>query len=278
MLTEIDTKHLDPRIYLVLSTALVTNKYPLFLIASKEHFARMAESIETRRENWLRVIWGLLCVREGLQVYVDTKGKRQYQTFINNVNTKCNNQTCDQCQINNKCPNSRANNPSWMNTDSTKWHDPHVGYWEVAKCYLSTPGYLDKTRPNQVDASGLLSICINSLFIKQHIKTIHHFEEVRNIRNKTLHDPNYEMDGQTADDCLDKIIKVLEDPQELIHDTFAKQAANHIRKMKVKTKNTPPNMTEALQKRLRINFDVDKLLKEIEGLLYAKLQKDLKAD
>ncbi|XP_052787092.1 uncharacterized protein LOC128222209 isoform X2 [Mya arenaria] len=102
----------------------------------------MDESIETRHENWLRVVWGLLYVRKGLQGYVDTKGKQQYQTFMN---------------------------------------------------------------------------------------------KVRDIRNRTLHDAHYELDGQTADECLVKMIIVLEDPQVLIHDTFAKQAANHIRKIKDKT-------------------------------------------
>ncbi|WAR29445.1 hypothetical protein MAR_003013, partial [Mya arenaria] len=263
----------------------------------------MAESIETRHENWLRVVWGLLYVKEGLQGYVDTKGKQQYQTFMNNVNAKCNNQTCDQCQINSKCTKGRTkvtgkssfrpghfcdemnkeihnnhakNNPIWMNTDSTQWHNRHVGYWEVTKCYLSSVGYFYKTGPNHVDASGLLSICMNSSFIKQHITTIQNFEEVRTIRNNTLHDAHYEMDGQTADDCLDKMIKVLEDPQELIHDTAAKQAANHIRKIKVKTANTPTIMTEALHKWLQINFDVNKFLKEIERRMFDRLQEGLK--
>ncbi|WAR29493.1 hypothetical protein MAR_003061 [Mya arenaria] len=208
----------------------------------------MAESIETRHENWLRVVWGLLYVREGLQGYVDTKGKQQYQTFMNTVNAKCNNQTCDQCQINIRCQNGTTkvtgkskfrpahfcdemykeiqnnhvrNNPFWMNTDSTKWLDPHVGYWELAKCYLSTAGYLDKTGSNQVDASGLLSICMNSSYMRQNITHIQHFEELRNIRNMTLHDPHYELDGQTADDCLDKMIAIkfkTEKPPDIIHN------------------------------------------------------------
>ncbi|WAR29428.1 hypothetical protein MAR_002996 [Mya arenaria] len=134
----------------------------------------MAESIETRHENWLRVVWGLLYVRKGLQGYADTKGKQQYQTFISSV---------------------------------------------------------------------------------------------RDIRNKTLHDAHYELDGQTADDCLDKMITVLQDPQELIHDTFAQQAAHAIRNIKAKIEKTPAIMTETLQKWLQTNFDVDKHLKEIEGLI-----------
>ncbi|XP_052786091.1 uncharacterized protein LOC128221526 [Mya arenaria] len=249
----------------------------------------MAESIETRHENWLRVVWGLLYVREGLQGYVDTKGKQQYQTFMNTVNAKCNNQTCDQCQINIRCQNGTTkvtgkskfrpahfcdemykeiqnnhvrNNPFWMNTDSTKWLDPHVGYWELAKCYLSTAGYLDKTGSNQVDASGLLSICMNSSYMRQNITHIQHFEELRNIRNMTLHDPHYELDGQTADDCLDKMIAVLEDPQELIHDTFAKQAANQMRKIKFKTEK-PPDIIH------------NKSLEEIESLMYNTIHKKL---
>ncbi|WAR29440.1 CX038-like protein, partial [Mya arenaria] len=262
----------------------------------------MAESIETRHENWLRVVWGLLYVREGLQGYVDTKGKQQYQTFISSVNAKCNNQTCDQCQINSICPhgmtrvtgkskfrpahfcdemnkeiqnNHARNHPFWMNTDSTKWQDPNIGYWEVIKCYLSSSGYFDKMGASQIDASGLLSICINSSFIKQHITNIQRFEEVRDIRNKTLHGDHYELDGQTADDCLDKMIIVLQDPQELIHDTFAQRAAHVIRNIKAKIEKTPAIMTETLQKWLRTNFDVDKHLKEIEGLMYDSLRKEL---
>ncbi|XP_052787324.1 uncharacterized protein LOC128222388 isoform X2 [Mya arenaria] len=262
----------------------------------------MAESIEKRHENWLRVVWGLLYVREGLQGYVDTKGKQQYQTFMNTVNAKCYNQTCDQCQINNKCKNGKTkvtgkspfrpahfcdemnkeiqrnharNNPSWLNTDSTKWQDQHVGYWEVAKCYLSSAGYFDKIGASQLDASGLLSICLNSSFIKQYITNIQRFVEVRDIRNTTLHDARYELDGQTADDCLDKMITVLQDPQELIHDTFAKQAAHVIRNIKAKVEKTPAIMTETLHKWLQTNFDLDKQLKEIEGLMYDRLRKEL---
>ncbi|WAR29433.1 hypothetical protein MAR_003001 [Mya arenaria] len=263
----------------------------------------MAESIETRHENWLRVVWGLLYVREGLQGYVDTKGKQQYQTFISSVNAKCNNQTCDQCQINSQCQNGKTkvtgkspfrpahfcdamfkeiqisharNNPFWVNTDSTKWQDPHVGYWEVTKCYLSSAGYFDKNGTSQIDASGLLSICINSSFIKQHITNIQQFKELRDIRNTTLHDARYELEGQTADDCLDKMITVLQDPQELIHDKFAQQAAHAIRNIKAKIEKTPAIMTETLQKWLQTNFDVDRYLKEIEGLMYDRLRKELK--
>ncbi|WAR29432.1 hypothetical protein MAR_003000 [Mya arenaria] len=75
---------------------------------------------------------------------------------------------------------------------------------------------------------------------------------VRDIRNKTLHDANYELDGQKADDCLDKMITVLEDPQELIHDTFAKPAANQIRKIKAKTEETPAILTNLYDLRQRL--------------------------
>ncbi|XP_052787003.1 uncharacterized protein LOC128222166 isoform X2 [Mya arenaria] len=252
----------------------------------------MGESIEARHENWLRVVWGLLYVREGLQGYVDTKGKDQYQVFRNNVMGKCNNQTCNQCQVNKSGKfrpghfcyelnkeiqnNHVKKRPKWANTDSTKWQDQHVGHWEVSKCYLSSSGYFDKTGPNDVDASGLLSICINSSFINQHISNTQHFEEVRNIRNKTLHDAHYELDGQTADDCLDKMVTVLEDPQELVYDMCAKQADNHITKIKAKTEKTPAIMNEALHKWLKTNFDVDQALKEIESQMDERLRKELK--
>ncbi|XP_052785414.1 uncharacterized protein LOC128221043 isoform X2 [Mya arenaria] len=261
----------------------------------------MAESIDTRRDNWLRVVWGLLYVREGLQPYVDAKGKQQYQTYMNNVNAKCNNEKCGECQVNSKCFNGKnkvrgksrfrpghfcaemnkqienyhfKHEPSWINTDSTKWQDPCFGYWEVAKCFISTAGYLDKTRSNDVDASGLLSICMNNSFIRQQITNIQHFEE--DIRNTTLHNARYELDGQVTDDCLDMMISVLEDPQELIHDSSSMQAANHLRKIKDRTEKTPVIMNEALHKWLQTNFDVKQSLKEIEGSMYERLCKELK--
>ncbi|WAR29425.1 hypothetical protein MAR_002993 [Mya arenaria] len=260
----------------------------------------MAESIKTKHENWLRVVWGLLYVRNGLQGYVDTKGKQQYQTFMKNVNANCNSQTCDQCQVNCGCQkgiqipisqfnkghfcdemkkeiqNNHAKKPFWNNTDSTKWQDPNKGYWEVAKCFLSTDGYFDTTGPIEVDASGLLSICINSSIVNQQITDIQAFIDVRNIRNKTLHDARYEMDGKKADDCLEKMITVLEDQNELKHDTDAQKAANHIRKIKDKTEKTPANMIEDLHKCLQTNFDVDKAIKEIECSMYGRLRKELK--
>ncbi|XP_052798068.1 uncharacterized protein LOC128230097 isoform X2 [Mya arenaria] len=265
----------------------------------------MAESIEARRENWLRVVWGLLYVREGLQGYVDTKSEQQYQAFKKNVIGKCNNQTCDKCQFNSKCPNGMTkktgkspfrpghfcdemnkevqNNhvkytPFLVNTDSTKWLDPQLGHWEVTKCYLSTSGYMDKTGPNHVDASGLLSICINSSFIKQHISNIQQFEEVRNIRNKTLHDANYEFDRQTAEDCLDKMIAVLLDPQELVYNTSAKDAADHIRTIKETSSKIPEFISKALGKSLQTNFEVESALKQIEEQMCVRLRKELKEE
>ncbi|WAR29415.1 hypothetical protein MAR_002983, partial [Mya arenaria] len=89
--------------------------------------------------------------------------------------------------------------------------------------------------------------------------------KVRNIRNKTMHDARYKMDRQTADDCLDKMINVLEDQNELKHDTYAQQAAYHIRKIIDKTEKTPVFMNETLHKWLLTNnLDVDEFLKVIE--------------
>ncbi|WAR29429.1 hypothetical protein MAR_002997 [Mya arenaria] len=69
---------------------------------------------------------------------------------------------------------------------------------------------------------------------------IQHFEAVRAIRNKTLHDAHYELDGQTADDCLDKMNTI-----------------------KDKTAKPPDNIH-------------NKSLEEIEGLIYDTLHRELK--
>ena len=165
----------------------------------------MSECKDERHDNWLNVAWGLLYVQEGLQNFVESNGQSQYKTFMNTVNQACTNQTCNTCQVNRNCPNGTTkltgkskfrpghfcdlmkleiennhvrNTAILANTDSTKWSDPQVGNWEVAKCYLSSPGYLDKTGPNQVDATGLLSMCINSSYMRQHVTSIGHFEEV----------------------------------------------------------------------------------------------------
>ncbi|XP_052787402.1 uncharacterized protein LOC128222439 [Mya arenaria] len=261
----------------------------------------MAESIETRRNNWMRVVWGLMNLKNGLQGWVDTKSEQQYKTFLINVNAKCKTQAYDQCQVNSKCQNGKTkvkppfrpahfcdemykeiqnnhvrNKPFWMNTDSTKWQDPQVGYWEVAKCYLSSPGYLNKTSSYQIDASGLLSICKNSMFIHQHIVNIQHFIEVQQIRNIVMHNAHCELDKHTTDAFLDKMIAVLEDPQELVHDTFAKHAANQIRNIKHNTVKVPAVNYEALNKLMLTNFEekpcevnelIDRLRKDLAGFI-----------
>ncbi|XP_052785598.1 uncharacterized protein LOC128221165 [Mya arenaria] len=219
----------------------------------------MAEN-NNRSEQWWRVAYGLVRLRKGLDHFVDRKSRTLYNdVYISGLTSS----VCNTCQINKHC-HSGANiipkcynntfcknkfcdsicdrilstyypyqkTPIWANTDSTKWSDRNIGYWEIAKCFFNTPGYLDKEGPNTTDGSGLISICLNNKGIRSSISNVLVFEEVRDIRNKISHTADYKLDKQTADEYLEKMIELLNDGRELRNDPFAIVNRRHLQDIK----------------------------------------------
>jgi len=51
--------------------------------------------------------------------------------------------------------------PCWLNTNFDQWSSAN-GYFEMIKCFISTPGYKTNSTFSQLDALALLSICQNN--------------------------------------------------------------------------------------------------------------------
>ncbi|WAR28970.1 hypothetical protein MAR_002538, partial [Mya arenaria] len=128
----------------------------------------------------------------------------------------------------------------------------------------SSTGYDDKNGPTEVDASGLLSICIFSKYIQGHIAQIQNFEKVRDIRNTTLHAANYEVDTQTANNCLDAMIAVLSDTRELHMDKEAQIKCAFIQKLKSGLLQMPIDILEYVNAFALRNTNADDEIRDLQ--------------
>jgi len=126
--------------------------------------------------NWLRVTYGLKCIKEGLCT-VTGRVMLHFQENIknqHNIAEACSNESCNSKSIkqqgvdNFKCPNNvctiflksivaeHANKKMivWDNCDVRHWP---VKCWEIAKAYMPR-GHVNNTGPATTDCSGLLQL------------------------------------------------------------------------------------------------------------------------
>jgi hypothetical protein len=75
-------------------------------------------------------------------------------------------------------------------SDSTLWHDPNLGYWEVAKVFMSNLGskWCDVKDPSTTDLTGLLSFLIFCKHPNVNDKKL--LMSVRDLRNECAHTKN----------------------------------------------------------------------------------------
>jgi hypothetical protein len=52
----------------------------------------------------------------------------------------------------------RYNDPSWRNTDATKWYDDS---WQIVKCFMPIEGYTKQTSFMETDFNGVISVILN---------------------------------------------------------------------------------------------------------------------
>jgi hypothetical protein len=151
--------------------------------------------------NWVRATLALKYLKIGLEAFSDSAVKKHSYDIMATLGNKCNActeksllpHTENQCPRQKKrqclcfknqkqkprqlCPNGgfcgkvydrivldhRFQDPLLSNTDVQKWgSDP----WSVATCFINTTGYKDKQSAKEVDCTGLLSLCINNIFIE----------------------------------------------------------------------------------------------------------------
>ena len=166
--------------------------------------------------NFHAVSDALTILRKGLEQYAEKKIKGFHSSIISKLSgVKCN---CS-CIVGWK-PSLHANTKTcawatelkkfhrikkksripWHQSDSTKWHDPTNGYWEVAKIFMSDFGenWSDVKDPSSTDITGILNLFIFCTHFKIQQPLL---KLVRGWRNKLAHAPDQrlsELDKQSA--------------------------------------------------------------------------------
>ncbi|XP_060600615.1 uncharacterized protein LOC132754046 [Ruditapes philippinarum] len=212
----------------------------------------MALEEQTKNQNyklWFRGCLGFKNLREGLAETVDTIVKNQHEDFVKNLTCT----ECDKCslktllpnhvKVSNKCTKGRTkcfcimhskngmscpnsfcgsvydsivddylfSEPNWSNTDLAKWGH---SYFEIAKCYIGSSGYMDKHTIEEVDCSALINIIINNraferLFRKAAQDPSALFIQARDDRNYLFHSPNLELSDDKLKSMTDNMMNLL---------------------------------------------------------------------
>lgn len=109
----------------------------------------------------------------------------------------------------------KHNQIPWHQTDSSKWHDPNDGYWEIAKIFMSDLGReaINVKDPSSTDSTGLL----NLLYYCKHFKIQQPLiRAVRDWRNKWAHSPDQSLQDHDKESAFDEILNLLDDPELML--------------------------------------------------------------
>ncbi|WAR30125.1 HELZ-like protein [Mya arenaria] len=98
--------------------------------------------------------------------------------------------------------------PSWCNTSVELWS---TNSFEFLKCYISTPGYKNKISLSQIDASGLLSICLNNMGLNAAFNNILDLlKKVKDYRNEILHSGDLKISNERLKEYLNDMKGILQ--------------------------------------------------------------------
>ena len=195
-----------------------------------------AQLAKPEYRNWLALGHALtteLC--HGLRPFV----KRQTETFYNNVTTTLAPfSPCSCVFVSKRRPNQyhdmgicnwadrlqvhhRSCKPNWKQSDSSKWIDPNLGPWEIAKLYLPDLGGHAVASVEDMDISNLL----NLMYWCTHFSVSQFLiKDVRDVRNKKwVHVTSLELNDADKQIAFDTIENLLKDPS-LAHDPDAQNA------------------------------------------------------
>ncbi|XP_068688784.1 uncharacterized protein [Montipora foliosa] len=212
------------------------------MTSSSPSAGTVAQVVEPEYRNWLALGHAWTELRHGLQSFI----KRETETFYNNVTTSlahaapC---TCSfvakrrpkQYHDMVKCDWAKTlqayhdkNKPNWKQSDSSKWLDPALGPWEIAKLYLPDKGRHDLTSAEDMDITTMLNFII---WCKHFSVPLHLVKGVRTIRNKWAHVSPLELSDADMQETFDAIENLLKDPN-LAHEPDAQNALKEIVKLK----------------------------------------------
>ena len=174
--------------------------------------------------NWLTVGEAVMLLSDGLRKYAENKMKELHALITTNVGgpgVQCH---C-KCTLGKKKPNphgqptttciwaqdlknfhvfSRKGDIPWHQSDSSQWHDPVHGYWEIAKLFMSELGKNRTTTkdPNTTDSGPLLNLLIFCTHFKIQPATL---DAVRDWRNKWAHAPDQMLSEKEKKDVFTDI-------------------------------------------------------------------------
>ena len=194
--------------------------------------------------NWFALGHALtteLC--HGLRPFV----KRQTETFYNNVKaTLAHFAPCSCVFVPKRKPNQyhdmgscnwakilqahhQCCKPNWKQSDSSKWMDPILGPWEIAKLYLRDLGGNAVASVEDMDVSNVL----NLMYWCTHFSVPRHLiKDVRDVRNKKwVHVTSSELNDADKQVAFDTIENLLKDPS-LAHEPDAQNALKEIEELK----------------------------------------------
>ena len=220
----------------------------MFLIvaemASSSASGTVGQLVKPGYRNWLALGYALiteLCV--GLRPFIN----REMATFYQNLKARLAVYGPCRCvYVSRRRPNQyhdmgtcawanilqrhhHTNKPTWKQSDATKWLDPLLGPWEIAKLFLpDLGGNAVIKKAEDMDITGLLNLMYfcNHFTISQHL-----IKEVREIRNKWAHVSSEELTDADNKIAFDAIEKLLSDPG-LAHYPDIQKSLKEIRKVK----------------------------------------------
>ena len=214
------------------------------MTSSSPSIGTAAQLAKPEYRNWLALGHALtteLC--HGLRSFV----KRQTETFYNNV--KANLVPFAPCScvfVPKRRPNQyhdmgicnwakilqahhQSSKPNWKQSDSSKWIDPILGPWEIAKLYLPDLGGHAVASVEDMDLTNLLNLMYwcTHFCVPQHL-----IKDVREVRNKKwVHVTSLELNDADKQIAFEAIENLLKD-RSLAHEPDAQNALKEIVKLK----------------------------------------------
>ena len=122
------------------------------------------------------------------------------------------------------------NRPNWKQSDGSKWMDPILGPWEIAKLFLPDQGgHADIKSADDMDIAGILNLMSWSNHFTVSLPLI---KAVRDIRNdKWVHVPQLELSDADKRVAFDTIENLLQDAC-IVHDPDAQQALRDVNSLR----------------------------------------------
>ena len=156
------------------------------------------------------------------------------------------------------------NKPNWKQSETSKWTDPNLGPWEIAKLYL--PDLSRNSVVNSADHMDITGILNLMYWCKQFTVPQPLVDAVRETRNtKWAHVPKLELTDVDKQAAFNAIENLLRDPQ-LARDPDAQNALQEILKLKCVSDLQTFEAQVLIQHREVTEKDISDLKNELNAL------------